>query len=47
MSEHTIDKILDRIKRKMQDLIEKRDEMTSVKTLEWVIRIIEEEVNEQ
>lgn len=45
MSERTIDKILDRIKRKIQDLIEKRDEMTSVKTLEWVIRIIEEETN--
>lgn len=37
MSEHTIDKILDRIKRKLQDLIDKKDEMTSVKTLEWVI----------
>ena len=45
MSEHTIDKILDRIKRKMQDLIGKKDEMTSVKTLEWVIRVIEEETN--
>ena len=45
MPEQTIDKILGRIKRKMQDLIDKKDEMTSVKTLEWVIRIIEEEVN--
>lgn len=45
MSEQTIDKILDRIKRKIQDLIDKKDEMTSVKTLEWVIRIIEEETN--
>ena len=45
MSEQTIDKILDRINRKMQDLIDKKDEMTSIKTLEWVIRIIEEETN--
>lgn len=44
MSEHTIDKILDRINRKLQDLIDKKDEMTSVKTLEWVIRVIEEEI---
>ena len=45
MSEQAIDKILDRIKKKMQDLIDRKDEMTSVKTLEWVIRIIEEETN--